>query len=120
MVEATYIDADTFSIQISTVNQVYTSGGYFSWFQPTDLTNWTARMHIRDEIDDTVTLVELVSPGDIAISTTDAKITFTIASSVTEGLDFIQGVYDLELVDPSNEPYRVLEGFVTLSKEVTR
>ena len=121
-IEATYIDADTFSVDIDTGNQRYKAGtGSFEWHQPKALAGWSARMQIRDDINDDTPLVSLTSAaGDISISQQDARITFTIATAVTEGLDFVEGVYDLELVDPSDEATRVLEGTVTLSKEVTR
>jgi hypothetical protein len=121
MVLATYIDANSFSVPVPTVGKVYTSGtGYIEWYKPKDLTNYTARMQIRGDVDDTATLVSLTSPGDIAISLTDARITVTIATSVTEALDFDNAVYDLELVDASSEATRILEGEVELRKEVTR
>lgn len=59
--------------------------------------------------------------GDIVISEDGALGTFSIALSaaVTEALDFTQAVYDIEITDASST-YRVLEGKVFLSKEVTR
>jgi hypothetical protein len=78
-------------------------------------------MQIRENITDTAPLVSLTSAaGDISINTTDGRVTFTIDTATTEGLDFTEGVYDLELVDPSGEATRLLEGVVTLNKEVTR
>ena len=35
-------------------------------------------------------------------------------------LRFSRAVYDLEIVPPGNEPYRLLEGYVFLDREVTR
>jgi hypothetical protein len=122
MILATYIDVDTFSVRVDTGNQTYKSGsGSIEWYQPKDLTGYTARMQIREKIDDEDTLVSLTSAaGDITISIPDARIVFTIATSVTEELDFMEGVYDLELVDPAGEATTLLEGKVTLRKEVTR
>lgn len=122
MVLATHIDANSFSVPIPTVGKVYEANtGYIEWYSPKDLTNFTARMQIRASVDSTDTLVSLTSGGgDIVISLPDAKITMTIATAVTETLDFDTAVYDLELVDSSGEATRILEGEVTLSKEVTR
>lgn len=122
MVLASYVDANTFTVPIATVGKLYTTGtGYIEWYQPKDLTNYTARMQIREDVDSTSTLVSLTSTGgDIAIVAADAKITITIATTVTAALDFETAVYDLELVDASGEATRILEGEVTLSKEVTR
>ena len=121
-IQATYIDADTFSVPVPTVGKVYTAGsGYFEWYAPTDLTDYTARMHIREDVDDDTTLVELSSAdGDITLSAPDGRITIVIGTSETEALDFDEGVYDLELVDNSGEATRILEGKVTLKTEVTR
>jgi len=121
MVEATWIDANTFSVDIDTGNQTYKAGsGSIEWFKPKVVTGYTARMQIREKLTDTVALVSLVSPADIVINVADAKITFTIDTTATTALDFIQGVYDLELVDPSGAATRLLQGKVTLNKEVTR
>jgi hypothetical protein len=122
MIKALYDDVDNFSVKVDTGNQRYKAGsGSIEWYQPKDLTGWTARMQIREKIDDTAPLVSLTSgAGDITISLPDARIVFIIATSVTEELDFVEGVYDLELVDPAGEAKTLLEGKVTLRKEVTR
>jgi hypothetical protein len=122
MVLATYVDDDNFTIDIDTGNQRYkANSGSIEWYQPKNLTSWTAELQIREKIDDAVPLVTLTSGGgDITISIPDARIVFTIDTVTTEGLDFIEGVYDLELIDPAAEATRVLEGKVFLSKEVTR
>jgi hypothetical protein len=122
MVEATQVDADNFTIEAHTRNQVYRTGtGCITWYLPKNLVGWSARMHIREKIDDTDFLVELTSAnGDIVISTPDARTVFTIATAVTTLLDFTQAVYDLELVNPSDEATRIVEGKVFLEREVTR
>lgn len=118
---ATYIDANTFYADVDTVQQTYTQNtGVVRYFAPKDLSSWTARMHIREEIDDTVTIHEMTTPTDISISTNDAKITMTISATDTAAFDFDSAVYDLELVDPSGNVTRLLEGEVELIKEVTR
>lgn len=122
MVQATYIDNNTFSVPVPTVGKVYeANSGYIEWYTPKDLTNYSARMQIRENIDDTTPLVSLTSgAGDITISLTDARITVIVATAITETLDFVEGVYDLEMVDVNDEATRILEGKVTLRDEVTR
>ena len=118
---ATYIDANTFFADVDTVQQTYTADtGIITYFAPKDLTGYTARMHIREELDDTVTIHEMTTPTDITISTNDAKITMTISATDTAAFDFDRAVYDLELVDGSGIVTRLLEGEVELIKEVTR
>lgn len=122
MVLATYADADNFTVKTDTGHQRYKAGsGSIEWYMPKPLTGWSARMQIREKLGDDTPLVSITSAaGDITISIPDARIVFTIDTATTEGLDFIEGVYDLELVNPAGEATRVLEGKVFLSKEVTR
>ena len=118
---ATYVDADTFYVDSDTVAQTYeASTGLLTYFAPKDLTDWIARMHIREERDDTATIVELVSPDDIDISAADALITINITDEATALYDFDEGVYDLELEDSAGDVTRLIEGSVTLCREVTR
>jgi len=120
-VVATYVDVDSFYVDADTVSQIYTANtGLVTYFAPKDLTGYTARMQIREDIDDATEILELLSPTDINISIADARITVTIADTVTETFDFEEAVYDLELESSTGETTRLLEGTVTLSKEVTR
>jgi len=118
---ATYVDADSFTVDTSTLGETYTLGsGCVHYFVPKALTDWTARMDIRDELDDAITLVSLTSPDDIVINITTAEIQIIIAADVTAALDFTEAVYDLEMIDDSGVVTRLIEGNVTLIKEVTR
>lgn len=118
---ATWVDLNTFFIDMDTVAQTYTSNtGLLTYFAPKDLTGWTARMQIRESIDDVTEILELLSPTDIAITVNDAKIAVTISAAVTTALDFDEAVYDLELIDVAGAVTRFAEGLVTLRKEVTR
>ena len=120
-VVATYIDANSFYVDADTVAQNYVSStGLVTYFAPKDLTGWTARMQIREEIDDTATIIELESPTDIDISITDARITITIADDVTAAFDFDEAVYDLELEDAAGATTPLVAGKVELCREVTR
>jgi hypothetical protein len=38
----------------------------------------------------------------------------------TADLTFSRGVYDLEIVPPAGEPYKIIKGNVFLKREVTR
>lgn len=120
-VVATYIDVDNFYVDADTVGQTYTANtGLVTYYAPKDLTGYTARMHIREDIDDAASIIELVSPTDIAISLTDARITITIADDVTAAFDFDEAVYDLELESSTGETTRLIAGKAVLSREVTR
>jgi hypothetical protein len=88
-----------------------------------DLTGYTARMKIKESVEDTAALVTLTtSNGGITIDpdqvTNKGKLSLLISATDTAALDFDQGVYDLELVTGS-EVERDLKGRVRLSREVT-
>lgn len=85
-----------------------------------DLTGYSARMHIREEIDSTEVLIELTTEnGRIDIEPLTGIVTLMIDAEDTAALSFDVGVYDLELVSGSFVK-RVARGKVSLSKEVTR
>lgn len=87
---------------------------------PIDLTGYTARMHIREDIDDATYIRESTTAnGEIVLGGIAGTITFAISAEATAALTFDTGVYDLELVN-GNDVTRLLRGDVTLSKEVTR
>lgn len=88
---------------------------------PIDLTGWTARMHIREELEDEATILELTTENDrITLNDEVGLIELHIAAADTEALDFDSAVYDLELIDTASDVSRILEGRVTLKREVTR
>lgn len=118
---ATYVDADNFTVPLNTQTETYVSGtGCIHYIIPKSLTDWTARMDIRDALDDTTPLVSLTSPTDIVITVATAEIQILIDAAVTAALDFDEGVYDLELEDASGNVTRLIEGEVAFTKEVTR
>ena len=120
-VVATYVDVDTFDVPIATRGDAYTAGtGCIHYYLPKSLTGWTARMDIRDSLDDDTTLVSLTSPTDLVIDLSTAEIQILISATVTAGLDFDEGVYDLELEDGTGNVTRLIEGTVAFVKEVTR
>lgn len=121
-VKATWVDANSFYVDADTVGQTYVANtGLVTWFAPTDLTSYSARMHIREDVDDVTAIDELSSTGgEITLSVTDGRIEITIADTVTAAYDFDEAVYDLEVEDGTGVVTRLLYGTVTLSKEVTR
>ena len=43
-----------------------------------------------------------------------------MTAAETAALTFSRGVYDLEIVPPAGEPYKIIKGNVYLKREVTR
>ena len=85
-----------------------------------DLSNHTARMQIRTEIDADSVVIELTTEnGRIALGGDDGTITLTILAEDTENIT-TDGVYDIEIIDDSDRVFRVLKGKIRLEPEVTR
>lgn len=89
-----------------------------------DITGYTARMQIRQTLTSTGFLVELTTEnGGITLTDpTNGVFQLLITAVATAALDFTTAVYDLELIDTGDtgEVTALLEGVMTLSKEVTR
>lgn len=91
------------------------------------LTGFSGRMQIRETTDDTVILLELTTANTRIIFEAGAvvgQIDWFVGALDTETgtLDWLSGVYDFEVVedaDPDNV-IRLLEGKVTVDREVTR
>lgn len=117
------IDANTLEINAlnSTGYGTYISGGVIRFKPPVDLTGFSARMSLRKKVKDAASLFDLTDGnGRIVLNNTTKTITLVIQDEETELLTFNSAVYDLELVDGSDEVSRLLSGRITLDKEVTR
>lgn len=95
-----------------------------SWFDSTqqviDVSGYTAALKIKSTWGSTTTLVSLTSSSGITLAATDPNITVTIAAATTAAYTgWTRACYDLELVSSANTTTRLLEGFVTLRKEIT-
>ena len=91
-----------------------------------DLSGLLLRMHIRSEVDSPVILVSLstAAGGGITIlpqtGLTLGWLEIVIEAAATAALAFEAAVYDLELVQTNGRVIRVVQGAVSLSREVTR
>ena len=97
----------------------------FDWSangSPVNLTGYTARMHMRNPIESPTIIHELTTEnGGITFSDALAgKIELFISDADTSAFNFDSCVYDLEMIAPNADVIRLIEGEVTLSKEVTR
>lgn len=88
-----------------------------------DLTGMTARMKIkhRDTDEEIISLVDkgVTTADGIVLGGVAGTITITILAATTTAMDFTEGKYDLEIVDTGGVPSRLVEGFVSFSREVT-
>ena len=89
---------------------------------PVILTGYQARMQIRTTITSPQVIHELSTQngGIVFVNEEKGKIQLFISNEVTSSFAFDKAVYDLELSAPNNDVTRLLEGAVTLSREVTR
>lgn len=84
---------------------------------PIDLTGWTLAGEIRrSHRSDAVILVFTV---DIPSPETGQSI-FSLTPAQTRSLAVSGGVYDIEATNPSGKTFRILQGKVTVTPEVTR
>lgn len=88
---------------------------------PLDLTNWTARMQVRESVDDATVILELTTEnGGITLGGALGTLELYVSPDDTADLAITKGVYDIELIDTNDDVGRVIEGKVTVKKEVTR
>ena len=86
-----------------------------------DLTGYSARMQIRESLASNSTLLSATNAnGQLVIAAADGKVTLTLTATETAALTFTSGLYDLELVSSGGTVTRLVQGTVTLSKEITR
>jgi hypothetical protein len=120
---ATKIGVDTFSVKVDGTGQDAYSGSAarLVYNAPMDLSTWSARMAIRESIDDVDPLVEFSTTDGTITLGADGKVELLLSATDTDALDFSAGVYDLELLDPiTGEVTRLASGKVKLSPQVTR
>lgn len=85
------------------------------------MSGYTARMQIRPSVKAPEILLNLTTEnGRIIIIPTEGKITLLIDARTTADITWSKGRYDLELVSPDYTVTRLLQGDISISKEVTR
>lgn len=90
---------------------------------PIDISGWTAAMQIRQYKDSTDALLTLTSSaGNIIMAGPTGHLEIHIPATDMDDLTFSWGYYDLELYPGGDmtRAFRLLEGRVKLTKEVTR
>jgi hypothetical protein len=87
-----------------------------------NLTGFSARMQVRERIDDADVILELTTAnGRITLGGVLGTITMVAQDEVTTTLPEIRkGVYDLELESAGGEVTRLLRGSVEIIRQVTR
>lgn len=87
-----------------------------------NITGYTARMHVRDKVESSTTVLELTTENS-RISITGASGTVTMTISAADMAEVPEGkyVYDLEIVAPiTGVVNRLIQGNFVVRPEVTR
>lgn len=87
---------------------------------PYDITGCTARMQIRKSLSAPAFVTATTENGKIEIGDTDGHIAVYLSDEDTDLLISRTAVYDFEIEFPGGDVYRLLEGKVTISPNVTR
>lgn len=88
---------------------------------PKNLTGYTARMQIREWKDSDTFLAEYTTANNkLTIAPEAGRITIVVPSADTAGYDFGDAFYDLEVVDGDGDATCIMEGRISLIREVTR
>jgi hypothetical protein len=112
--------ADTYNIQIDAGSTYRLQIPYLDDDDVAiNLTGYSARMHIREDVTSEDTVLELTSSSGITITPATGTLDIVIAKSVTKDL-VGPYVYDLEIESGAGVVDRLLQGSVTVNPEVTR
>lgn len=115
---ATVMDANTLAVDFdSGALLTYKSGGVLTTRPPMDLTGWTAKHEIRSSIDSTDVLNSLTTENGGITLGADGSITLHMTAAQSTALGAINGVYNLELIDPTGIVWRFAEGAVCVSPD---
>jgi len=88
---------------------------------PIDLSGYSARLQVREAYYSTEPILSIASSGSgIYIGGSAGTIDILISDSQTSQLPAGTHVYDLEIISPSLEVNRLIEGNWTVTPEVTR
>jgi hypothetical protein len=124
----TYLTTSEVTINSVTFNAInalnyttYTGGGVLEYNQPVDLAGFTARMQMRAKLDDTAVIKELTTTnGGIIINNTTKTVQLYMSATETAAFSFQNAVYSLELVSSGGEVTQLINGTISLVREVTR
>jgi len=86
---------------------------------PVTVDGWTVRSQIRDSVTATAVLWEWSTDDGTAEAVADTVI-LRLTPAQSSAWTWRTGLYDVELVDPDGEVFRLTQGRVTVDREVTR
>lgn len=122
LILATRLTDNTFSVPLSSVGKQWVPGtGELTYHLPTDITGgWTARAVIRRNWYSTTVIHEMTTAnGGIILDEPSASIQLVIPKATTAGFAFRNAWYDVDMMNPSGEEFRVFKGPISLEREVS-
>ena len=122
---ATAVNRQEKTIEINQVNSLgystYTNGGVVEYNTPVPISQYSARMQIRETVGSDVILHSATTEnGGIVIDNTYNTISIKIPATATAAFSFTSAVYSVELYTSSGTVVPFLIGNLTLVPEVTR
>lgn len=97
----------------------YESGGALVYYTPQPMASYTARMKIKKRIGGELLETLTTEDNEILIDAALHTLTLSLAALTTAAYAWRRGVYDLELVSPTDVVIPVMRGAVYLQREVT-
>jgi len=123
ILQASRVDADYFTMPISTVACEWVVGtGEITYYKPTDISAYTAfRGKLRSRVYKSDTLADMTEAnGKIIITDNDAGIELNLTAAETALLDFTHGYVDVEGVDAGDQVHRIFALDINFIRESTR
>lgn len=88
---------------------------------PINLTSYTARMQARKAFNAEEVLINATTEnGMITLIPATGEVQIELPESITALLTWSQALYDLELISSDGTVTRLVQGSITISREVTR
>lgn len=118
-------DKTNTTVTINSVNSLqytaYTTGGILEYNAPVEISTYSARMQIREDVDSSTVIHSATSTnGQIVLDDEYKTITINIPATVTQEFTFETAVYSLELYTNGGLVIPFIAGNLTLVPEVTR
>lgn len=86
-----------------------------------NLTGYTAKMQVRKSASSDEVLLEMSTVnGKIQLTPATGAVTLVFSAATTAAFDWRRGKYDLELTSADGIVTRLIEGEITVSREITR
>ena len=118
--QATVIDADT--IEFNDVNAAgfkpYVNGAHLQYNTPVDLTGYIARLVIKNKVGGAVLFEMTTENARLLLDPALHTITLTASAEDLAAQTWVKGVYELELESPSGVVTKLMNGDVTVAKEI--